>query len=82
VINQGRNEAVAISRQRDNERTIAAAELRRQAKAIRHGGESIHRDELIVAARAVRGSAFGSVAGTWRWIGRGFAGVVVRRATV
>ena len=75
MVTPGLKEMAAASRQQDNERRIAAAELRRQAKAARHTAESSDR------AVAVELPAFGSVAGAWHWLGRGIAGVVMRRAT-
>jgi hypothetical protein len=75
MTNQGLKELMATSTWQDNERKIAAAELRRQAKAARGADRSSDR---VVAASV---PAFGTVAGAWRSLCRGLAGVVVRRAT-
>jgi hypothetical protein len=77
VINQGLKEMMATQTWQANERKIAAAELRRQAKAARHTDDS---PDHAPAPRLSRGFDFASVAGAYRSLRRGLVGVVVRRA--
>ena len=75
MIQKDLHQDLAFIIQLDNERKIAAAELRRQAKATRHAdGSSDH----AVAAHLPRLSAIVLAAGAWRWLGRGLI-VVGRR---
>ena len=77
MINQGLKEMMATQTQQANERKIAAAELRRQAKAARQTADT---PAPALAAGLSLGSAFESVTGACRSLGRGLVGVVVRRA--
>jgi hypothetical protein len=77
VINQGLKEMMATETWQANERKIAAAELRRQAKAARRTADT---PEPALAAGRSLGSAYASVAGAWRSLRRGVVVVVLRRA--
>jgi hypothetical protein len=77
VINQGLKEMLATDTWQNNERKIAAAELRRLARATRRADGSSDRTAL---ARLPRLPEIGSVAGAWRSLGRGLVAIVGRRA--
>jgi hypothetical protein len=80
VTNQILHQEQAFMVHQENERKIAAAELRRLAKAARHADGSSDRADRVVAARLPHMSAIGRVAGAWRSLGRGLVVVVGRRA--
>jgi hypothetical protein len=73
------NHEIATTRQQDNERKIAAAELRRQAKANRHSEGSSEPRDRTVATWLPRLPAIGPVTGAWRSFARGLVAVVGRR---
>jgi hypothetical protein len=79
VINPILNAAVAVSRQQDSERKIAAAELQRLAKATRHAEGPSAPWDRVFAARLPRITAIRPVAGAWRSLCRGLVAVVGRR---
>jgi hypothetical protein len=81
VISPILNEAFASSTQRDKERKLAAAELRRQAKAARRADGSSASAARVVAAMVPLIPAIDAVAGAWRSLGRGLVSVVGQRAT-
>ncbi len=72
---------IATGRQHDNERRIAAAELRRQAKLLCHANGSSDPSAVAVALRFHPLVAIGSIADTCRAIGRGLVSAVGRQAS-
>jgi hypothetical protein len=78
VVNQGLHGMVADSRRRDNERKIAAAELRRLAKAAGRAEGSPAPWHRAIPVRKPGLPAIGYLAGAWRTLGRGFVAVVGR----
>ena len=79
MINSYENEKNAASRRLDIDREVAAANLRRQAKAARHADRSSAPSDLAVAAPLAGMRPIGPVAGAWRSLGHGLAAVVGRR---
>jgi hypothetical protein len=77
MINHSLHREMALTVQQNNERTIAAAERRRLAKAVSRAEGS---PDDVATDRFPRLSGFGSVAGAWNWLGRGLSGVVGRHA--